>query len=190
MFTLARYAQRTIPRGKHLRDLLNLKFHEAIFKPGEYLIKAGRIPKKCFYIEKGLVKNWIVDENKKRVISAIRGEGLIIDGNSAFYRQIPAPENSQALTEVTAYYIDYRNHIKLEETEITYNQLWTHLMMRQMSYTEQMFLVHASDHPLDKLKHIQKMNKTLIKRIEKEDLANWLKTEPGVIEYFLEDFKK
>jgi CRP-like cAMP-binding protein len=103
-----------------------------IYKKGEYLLKPGDHCSKIFFIEKGLVKQFITDDNGKEHIMHFAPENWIVsDRGSAYFKQ-PTVYFIEALEDTEVYIIDEKFINAASELSTTYREFNHHSLHRHI----------------------------------------------------------
>lgn len=77
------------------------------FAPSEYLIKEGTITKDVFFIRKGLVRSFIIDEKGDEITTALIVENHIVSSVDVILFNQPARYYFQAIEPTDTYHMDY-----------------------------------------------------------------------------------
>ena len=89
-------------------DLLLLPYLPAshIYKKGEYLIRPGDYNSKIFFVEKGLLKQYTIDDDGKEHIMLFAPENwLVSDRSSAYFKQ-PTEYFIEAMEDTEVFIMD------------------------------------------------------------------------------------
>ena len=77
------------------------------FAPSEYLIKEGTITKDVFFIRKGLVRAFVINEKGDEITTALRVENQLITSPDIILFNQPARAYYQAIEPTDTYRMDY-----------------------------------------------------------------------------------
>ncbi len=77
------------------------------FAPSEYLIKEGTTTKDIFFIRKGLVRSFIIDEKGDEITTALIVENHIVSSVDIILFNQPARYYYQAIEPTDTYHMDY-----------------------------------------------------------------------------------
>lgn len=99
----------------NITNLLNLIRNVKIqyFDKGEIQIPAGSLNKDVYYIRKGLVRCYVVDEETNEITFQIYAEHQIFTNSHSILFNEPSRFNYQALEYTKVYTIDYNTFLKL-----------------------------------------------------------------------------
>jgi CRP-like cAMP-binding protein len=93
------------PTPKQLEYYLSHYTHK-VFKKGEYLCKAGEICKECFFINKGIIREY--KSGKKRELTTwFFFENEFATESNSFLKQTPARNSLKTVTDVELLVISY-----------------------------------------------------------------------------------
>ncbi len=106
MKELLEYLNSIHPVSAKLQEYLLSNLKTKSIPKKDYLLKAKQICKNIYFIEKGLVRCFYVEEEKE-VCSWFIKEGDIIISVESFYSQTPSYESIQALEDCIIHYILY-----------------------------------------------------------------------------------
>ena len=89
------------------RETIISKFQRVTFRKHDFLLTEGTIEDHYWFIEVGFVRSYAVDTDGNDISTHFYGAGdVVIDWPSFFQRQ-PTRENIQALTDCTAWQLDF-----------------------------------------------------------------------------------
>jgi CRP/FNR family transcriptional regulator, anaerobic regulatory protein len=92
--------------------------HFKKFKKGDFLCKAGDIEKKLYFILSGIVRAFKVNDEGKEFSLYFNFENEFSTSFDSFLTQNPAVINTQALTDLTVFYVLYDDLQKLYSASI------------------------------------------------------------------------
>lgn len=94
------------PISTRLKQYLVLVLKEKEFKKKAYLLKEGQVCRNIYFIKKGLLRCFYV-ENGNEISSWFMKAGDVVISVESFYKQTSSKEHIQALEDTTVFYIDY-----------------------------------------------------------------------------------
>lgn len=84
------------------------KAHERVtFVKGDYLLQKGQVANAYFCIEEGLVRSYVYDYEGQDITTGFTSVGEIAIDVVSLFQHVPALENMQALTDISAWKIEY-----------------------------------------------------------------------------------
>ena len=89
---------------------------------GEHLVKEGQISKNVYFVKQGLLRNYIIKNDKDETIWFFFPQDFITVFSS-FQLQIPGRENTIALTNCELYYISFEKLEKLNAQSHAWERL-------------------------------------------------------------------
>jgi CRP-like cAMP-binding protein len=108
MESLLQYIHSIYPLSSELRENLvdNLKRKE--FSRKEFLLDAGQVCRRIYFIEKGLLRCFYI-KGAKEVCSWLMKEGDLVISVESFFKQRPSYESIQALEDCIIYSMEYED---------------------------------------------------------------------------------
>jgi CRP-like cAMP-binding protein len=153
---------------------LNEISYSKTFSKGDYLIKAGSICSKSYWVEKGILRKFYVHNDKELTTEFYFKDDLAISFDS-YTQQKPSRENIQALTDVTVNVTDYNNfqiqklkHSQLQELDFLlteYYALWLE---------EKVFELHTQN-ATQRYETLIKKSPHIIQQVQLTQIASYLK---------------
>lgn len=84
------------------------KAHERVtFVKGDYLLQKGQVANAYFCVEEGLVRSYVYDYEGQDITTGFTSVGEIAIDVVSLFQHVPALENMQALTDISAWKIEY-----------------------------------------------------------------------------------
>ena len=119
-------------------DFLSLPYlpPSHIYKKGEYLIRPGDYNSKIFFVEKGLLKQYTIDDNGKEHIMHFAPENwLVSDRSSAYFKQ-PTEYFIEAMEDTEVFVMDEKfinaaSEISASYREFNHRSLHNHIRAMQ-----------------------------------------------------------
>jgi CRP-like cAMP-binding protein len=104
---LLQFLQRMLPMPAEKAEQIASFYHLKEFAKNDYLTKEGKVCRHSYFVEEGFFRSYVTDvEGNEATINFFGKDGFANDFLS-FFRQIPATENIQALTDCTAWAITF-----------------------------------------------------------------------------------
>ncbi|WP_166967566.1 Crp/Fnr family transcriptional regulator [Yeosuana marina] len=88
-------------------EIINKSFSKKEYKKGEYLIEQGKRADKVFFIEKGLVRMYFINENGNEINTYFASDESFITSFSSFINQYSSVEFIKAEKETSVYSLNY-----------------------------------------------------------------------------------
>ena len=154
---------------------LKLVYSKKVNK-GEFIIEAGEICDKLFYIEKGLIRIYRMDDEKE-VTTWFTKEGDFVTTVNSFHFGQPSKEYFEAIEDSVVYYINKKSYLYLVDLSTNFAKFSIHeLLFNLCEYQNQCeFLRTLSAH--DRLTYIEKEYPFLLKRVKQKYLCSFLNIE-------------
>jgi CRP-like cAMP-binding protein len=154
---------------------LKLVYSKKVNK-GEFIIEAGEICDKLFYIEKGLIRIYRMDDEKE-VTTWFTKEGDFVTTVNSFHFGQPSKEYFEAIEDSVVYYINKKSYLYLVDLSTNFAKFSIHELLNNLcEYQNQCeFLRTLSAH--DRLRYIEKEYPFLLKRVKQKYLCSFLNIE-------------
>jgi len=95
-----------VPLRSEEDEIVRALFREKRFRKGDHLLKAGKVCRYVYYIDKGLVRYYI-DSNGQERTNYFNKEGEFVCDYLSFLPQSPSGVSIQALEDATVYFISF-----------------------------------------------------------------------------------
>src|SRR5690554_601929 len=99
---------------KALSQLFN-QCQRKSYKKGDFLVFAGDLCKNIFFVEKGLLRQYSIDEKGKEHVLQFAPEGWLVNDRESLYYNKPSKYNIEALENTEVFILDKKIIEKLEE---------------------------------------------------------------------------
>src|SRR5258707_12068505 len=109
------------PMSKELINYLMSTLEAFELSKGDYLLKKGQISNHIYFVDKGLLRCYYVDENGKQISIWFMDEGNVIVAVESFFGREPSDEAIQALEDCILYGITYEQLYKAYKTFVEFN---------------------------------------------------------------------
>jgi CRP-like cAMP-binding protein len=106
---LVQFIQQVLPMSSSSAGLIASKFESKTFERDEYVLKAGSICGKSYFIESGIFRCYAYDFDGNEVTTAFYTNNDYATDMLSFFTQSPAKEYIQAITECETWFITYRD---------------------------------------------------------------------------------
>jgi CRP/FNR family transcriptional regulator, anaerobic regulatory protein len=133
--------------------LLTANLKTKTVEKGEYLLKFGEICHNSFYVEKGLLRSFTIEESGKEYIIQFASENWFISDRSSTFFHEPSDMYIDAIEQSTVIYIDtdfIHKVCELSPSFREYNELALHNHIRHLQKRINLLLAaHAEQRYLD-----------------------------------------
>lgn len=153
-------------------EIINKVFSKKEYKKGEYLIEQGKRANEVFFIEKGLVRMYFVNENGNEINTYFTSEESFITSFSSFINQHSSVEFIKAEKEISAYSLNYSDFKTNNDFMIKFRTLFVEQNL--VCVKNRLDLLQSSN-AKQKYEHfIQNTNKKIINGIPLYHIASYL----------------
>jgi CRP-like cAMP-binding protein len=104
---LIQFIQTILPMSAEKAAYIAHYFTLTYFNKNDYILKEGKICTQSYFIEEGFLRAYVVDLNGNEVTIEFYSKNIFANDFLSFFKRIPSNENIQALTDVTAWMINY-----------------------------------------------------------------------------------
>ena len=105
LFGMLNYLQHLSPA---LSERLSSVLKEISIKKKEYLVREGQISSNVYFVTKGLIRAYHINEEGEEITNWFMKEGDVIFPVESFLEQTPSHEYIMALEDLTVLYISHR----------------------------------------------------------------------------------
>lgn len=167
---------------KHLRDIIDFDENTSrkSFKKGSILQREGDVTVKAFYVEKGLLRSYTIDEKGKEHIFMFGSEGWIIADIESQEFERPAELFIECLEDSEVIMFD-RRCFKI--ANLTTDQLRENatLLARRNAVLQKRVLMLMSASAQDRYRYFLKVYPNLPQRISQKMIASYLGITPEAL---------
>lgn len=148
------------------------------FKKGENLIEEGDLKKSVFYIRKGLVRAYVVNDKGDEITTMIRSENQVMSSVEIILFNTPCPFYCEALEPTDVYYMDYDiiEQLIFKHPRLERNRKFFHQSIIKESYHRINSFVLLS--PEERYLEFVEMNPDIVNRVPGKYIANVLGITP------------
>ncbi|MEY4905486.1 MAG: hypothetical protein RI894_149, partial [Bacteroidota bacterium] len=104
---LNNYIQTLVPMPTDKVQRVADGFEEIELAKNEFLIRENKVSRETFFLESGIIRAFIFDNNGEEVTINIFSAPCFVNDFLSFFKQEPAKENVQALTGCKIWKMDY-----------------------------------------------------------------------------------
>jgi len=109
--SLHNFLKKLNPMSDDKADYISTFFEKETVKKDDLLIKEGKTSKKSYFLEKGIIRCYIIDLNGEEVTTRFYSAPDFLNDYLSFFKQKPSDENYEALTDCIVWSI---NHEKVQ----------------------------------------------------------------------------
>lgn len=143
-------------------------------KKKEYLLKQGQICQGIYFLSKGLIRTFYINNNGKEVNTSFYLQNDFLREIESMTNNTPSIKNIQAIEDSTVFYIDKVKLINLYEKSGFYQKMGR-MILEKLTISEQKhssLLIGYS--PKERYLYILENNPELVKRVPLQFLASYL----------------
>ncbi|MBO9202087.1 MULTISPECIES: Crp/Fnr family transcriptional regulator [Niastella] len=169
------------PLSEELKNHLIQILQRRLLQEGEYLLKPGRICEHVYFVKKGLLRSYEMDENKKEINTWFMSQGDVVFAIDSFLDQTPSTEFIQALQNTTVYYITFKELENTFRDHITFNfngRVLTNKYYKLSLQREKMMRIPEAT---DRFNYLVKHFPNLLNVVQDKHLASFLRISPVTI---------
>lgn len=163
----------SVESRKKLESMLEYR----VYPSRRILLEAGDICRSIYFIEKGVIRAYYVQEDKV-ITSRIMAEGEAICSNASFFRQIGSDDFLETLEETAVYSISYQNYREalrtVPEISVLLSGLFEHSVIR---YEERVKILRFNNSQ-KRIEAFRKQYPELVSRIPNNICASFLGITP------------
>lgn len=160
---------------------LNQVFKKKLIKENEIVLKKGDICNYIFFIEKGILKTYFMNDLGKEAINGIAIENNFCTSIASFINQTPSSENIKALEETQLIYINFRNFKLLIEKFPVYKEIYIKILEDYITFKtwrlESVMLMDSKERYNTLIKIFPK----LFLKISNKDMAEYMGMTPETL---------
>jgi CRP-like cAMP-binding protein len=104
---LIQFLQNMLPMPTDKAEQIAAYYHLKTLTKNEYLTQAGKICRQSFFVEEGFLRVYVTDVENNDVTLNFYGKDGFANDFLSFFKQIPASQNIQALTNCTVWAITF-----------------------------------------------------------------------------------
>jgi len=162
------------------------KYSTKTFKKGEIIQRAGDKKLNSFYVKKGLLRSYMIDEHAKETTFMFASEDWIIGDLLAIFQNTETELFIDALEDTEVLIIkDKLEDLSREELVIGFNKLLT-----RVGVLQNRILMQMSASALDRYNYFIKLYPNMVQRIPQKIIASYLGITPQALSRIKGDIKK
>lgn len=95
---LKNYIQSVVPMSEEIASAFANQFQPRTLEKGEFLIRENKVSKETYFLQDGVIRSFITSSEGEEVTTELFSAVCIVNNFLSFFKQVPCPENYQALT--------------------------------------------------------------------------------------------
>ena len=152
--------------------------HIENYKKGTYLLRQGDVPTKCFFVLKGCVRQYSIDQSGKEVTSNFYTEEQAITSFS-HYKEDPTSQYSYICLEDCLLVIgDLQSEMDMYNKHSQLGELTRKMLEMNFAQVQDEFASFIQSSPEERYKSLLVKRPQLIDRVPQHQLANYLGITP------------
>jgi CRP/FNR family transcriptional regulator, anaerobic regulatory protein len=173
-----KYIQSYFGTSKELTQRIVGHFTVKTLRKGDFLLKEGAYCDTLSFVEAGLLREYLSDENGREVTKWIATPGYFVVDIASFLFDQPARWNLQALTDCELLVIHKQEYTSIGQQIPAWNDLEKRFISRCFSILEQRIVMHLSLSSEERYELFFKHNKELFHQVPLHYLASMLGMTP------------
>jgi CRP-like cAMP-binding protein len=149
------------------------QFHELHLKKGDVLHRSGVICQNLYFVIKGVLRGYIIDNNKE-VTTWITSENQLVSSIRSVFLQIATEENMDALEDCHLLVMAYSDLQKIYDTHPEFNVAGRRIMEFYYTFAESRAFICRLSKATDRYNLFMEHNGHLINRIPLMYIASYL----------------
>jgi CRP-like cAMP-binding protein len=109
---LKKYIQSIYPVSEEKVIELTGDFEPFSFSKGKFLLEENRVNRRTYFLETGYIRSFTLDKDGQEVTTNIYAAPCFVNDFLSFFKQEPAKQNFQALTDCSGWTMNYETEEK------------------------------------------------------------------------------
>ncbi len=148
------------------------------FKKGAHLLQEGDICKYAYFVEKGLLRTYYIDDKGKEHLLQFAPEGWFITDHDSMYYQKPSAYYIQALEDSTVHQLSNSFFEHLASQNQDFSQFNTRLLHNHISHLQRRIIQLISATAEDRYLSFTQMYPDILLRVPQTMVASYLGITP------------
>lgn len=106
-------------------------FYPVSYKKGDFLLKSGEISDDYLYLEKGLMRTYLLDLQGKEITTDFFIDNNVVFEITSFFTRVRSEVNIQAVTDCIGYRISYKELDALFHEKSTFRNLGRAILVKE-----------------------------------------------------------
>lgn len=171
---LKQHFDKVTPLSDEVFDYVFSHFSLHKFKKHQYLIQQDQLVKNEYWVLKGLLRSFKTDESGKEHILQFAMEDWWISDYHALLNHTPATLNVDCIEDCEVYILSHENRLKLCQEIHEVSNFFLKKTGAGYVALQQRILLLLLKNPQERYDRLLKLNPSLIQRVPKTLLANYL----------------
>lgn len=160
-------------RSEELKDIINAHTKVDFFKKDCFL-EIGKTANEYYLIEKGLFGSFVTDYNGNEITTGFYSPGEILIEVSSLFQRLPSEENLIALTNGSAWKIEYETFEQLFQKMEGLREWGRAWMAEQLFVSKQRSIDMLTKSATDRYLALMNERPQIIKHASLKHIASWL----------------
>jgi CRP-like cAMP-binding protein len=100
---LRQYIQTIYPMSDEKASELTVDFESFSFPKGKFMLEENRVNRQTYFLESGYIRSFTLDKDGQEVTTNIYSAPCFVNDFLSFFKQQPAKQNFQAITECSGW---------------------------------------------------------------------------------------
>jgi len=160
---------------------LDSVFTEKKYSKNEIVVKKNQVCNDIFFIDRGVLKTYFIDENNKEAINGIAIDNNFCTSVSSFVNQTPSSEIIEALEDTILITISFSDFKELINRYPVYKDIYVKILEDYLTFMtwriESVMLMDS----VERYKTLMKIFPKLFLRVSNHDIAKYLGMSPETL---------
>lgn len=153
---------------------ITMRFSEYELAKGDFFLKAGRSADLYFFLEKGFLKAYTVQETGEEAVTAFYGANTVVFEAASFFNRSVSKENMVALADCHGWIISFEQLNDLFHTVPAFRELGRAILVRSLVQLKQRVLSMASETAEERYARLLQQNPEVFQYAPLKDIASYL----------------
>ena len=167
-------------------DLIASFFKEEILTKNSLIIQEGKTSQKSYFLEKGIVRCFIIDLNGNEVTTRFFSAPDFLNDYLSFFEQKPSEENYELMTDCVFYSINYTDVQYCFHTLPEFREWGRMLLTLNYTYINKRMIALYKETAQERYLNLLKRQPEIIKNVPLNCVASYL----GITKYSLSRIRK
>lgn len=161
----------------NLYNKLKTDLHQISFKAGDLIIKEGERANKLYFIKKGLIRGWTLNDGKEITFQFL-AEKQFFCCVSSFWFQKRAAYSVSSIDDTTLLVIEKSYFDKLIKSNSKLIPVFNEYMIRRFADYQKLLISRLKDKPEKRYKNLFQTNPEILLRAQQHYIASYLGITP------------
>lgn len=154
-------------------DRIKEHFQQEDYPSKTSLVTEGKVARKLYYIEKGLVRAWFTSDGKEVTFQFIF-EGQFVSSFESLLNDAPSWYSVETLEPVTAFSISVETFRRKMETFPHIKAFYHNYVQQRLLVYQQLFISRIRESPEERYQQLIKQHPEIIRRVPQHYIASYL----------------